>query len=128
MLLVSSKNILPVSDASLIFLSPLCAGTFPGRNGLIAYDRGGEVWVVNPNGSDPHKIADGRDPAFSPDGRWIVFIDERNNDPDLFVIRPDGTDERQITNKSNDNLIRRLFNPADKPSLFHLILRLSPYT
>jgi TolB protein len=37
--------------------------------------------------------------AFSPDGQWIAFNSLRNNDQaDIFIMRPDGTDLRQVTN------------------------------
>ena len=37
--------------------------------------------------------------AFSPDGQWIAFNSLRNNDQaDIFIMRPDGTDVRQVTN------------------------------
>ena len=36
--------------------------------------------------------------VYSPDGQWIVFNSLRNNDQaDLFLMRPDGTDLQQIT-------------------------------
>ena len=36
--------------------------------------------------------------VYSPDGQWIVFNTLRNNDQaDLYLIRPDGTDLRQLT-------------------------------
>jgi TolB protein len=35
--------------------------------------------------------------VFSPDGQWIAFISLRNNDQaDIFIMRPDGSDMRQI--------------------------------
>ena len=37
-------------------------------------------------------------PVFSPDGQWIAFISLRNNDQaDIFIMHPDGSDVRQIT-------------------------------
>lgn len=37
--------------------------------------------------------------SFSPDGQWIAFNSLRNNDQaDIFIMRPDGTDVRQVTN------------------------------
>lgn len=36
--------------------------------------------------------------SFSPDGQWIAFNSLRNNDQaDIFIIRPDGTELRQVT-------------------------------
>jgi TolB protein len=37
--------------------------------------------------------------SFSPDGQWIAFNSLRNNDQaDIFIMRTDGTDLRQVTN------------------------------
>ena len=37
--------------------------------------------------------------SFSPDGQWIAFNSLRNNDQaDIFIMHPDGTDLRQVTN------------------------------
>lgn len=37
-------------------------------------------------------------PAYSPDGAWIVFTSYREGDnANLFIMRPDGTDVRQLT-------------------------------
>ncbi len=36
--------------------------------------------------------------TFSPDGQWIAFNSLRNNDQaDIFIMRPDGSDVRQVT-------------------------------
>jgi len=36
--------------------------------------------------------------SFSPDGQWIAFNSLRNNDQaDIFIMRPDGSDVRQVT-------------------------------
>jgi len=39
--------------------------------------------------------------VFSPDGQWIAFISLRNNDQaDIFIMRPDGSDMRQIVDNA----------------------------
>lgn len=41
----------------------------------IAYLHGGEVWLMNADGSGKHRVTPGRSggPTFSPDGRWIAY-------------------------------------------------------
>jgi Tol biopolymer transport system component len=44
----------------------------------IAYASSGGIWIMNPDGSDPRQVTDseigGQMPAFSPDGKHIVFV------------------------------------------------------
>jgi Tol biopolymer transport system component len=71
-----------------------------------------EIFVMNPNGSDPRQITlnefDDEDPAWSPNGMRIVF--QRDLDPvrgkvdyDLFTVAADGTDERRLTDSSGED-------------------------
>lgn len=46
-----------------------------------------------PNG----RYADNEDPAFSPDGRHILFVSDRTGNKQLYMIGMDGTNERRIT-------------------------------
>lgn len=54
------------------------------------------VWIADGEGARP--ITDGHAPVWSPDGRWIVFRDDRNLEgiDDLYRIRPDGSREQRI--------------------------------
>jgi Tol biopolymer transport system component len=69
-----------------------------------------EVWVMRPDGSDARRIADrGADPAFSPDGRRIVFASDWDENGelsygdrvffanDLYTMNADGSDPRRLT-------------------------------
>ncbi len=63
----------------------------------IAYSRGsleaGTVCVMDADGSGERELTSGQEPVWSPDGEWIMFADQR----ELHVIRPDGTDRKQLT-------------------------------
>jgi len=39
-------------------------------------------------------------PAVSPDGQWIAFTSDRDGTSQIYVIRPDGTGERRVTNSA----------------------------
>jgi dipeptidyl aminopeptidase/acylaminoacyl peptidase len=78
----------------------------------LAFWQGGEfplppsIWVMNADGSDRRRLADGWGPAWSSDG-WIAFQHsgdaEGADDEELYVIRPDGTGQRQITDDQVDD-------------------------
>ena len=36
-------------------------------------------------------------PAFSPDGEWIVFNSQRTGNAEIYIMRPNGLDVRQLT-------------------------------
>lgn len=66
-----------------VFVLPLAAapaahaGAYPGRNGPIAFERDGELWVAAP-GRKPRRLAlpdrmTAAEPQLSPDGRRIAF-------------------------------------------------------
>jgi Tol biopolymer transport system component len=52
------------------------------------------IWVVGPNGSRLHKIADdGRMPGWSPDSRRIIYTDRLS----ILTMAPDGSHRRHVT-------------------------------
>lgn len=72
----------------------------------LVYERSGQIWTMNRNGTDQKAIAAGADrggtePAWSPEGDWVVFSSAgytAPNGPDLFLARPDGTSVRRVPN------------------------------
>jgi len=62
--------------ASIVALSALPAhATYLGDNGKIAYYRSGEIWIMNPDGSNqtPLGVGQGSGPAWSPDGAKLAY-------------------------------------------------------
>ena len=84
--------------------------TTPGRNGLIAFTRyrlqnsplWSEIWVANPDGTGAHKVShspkavEDDQARWSPDGRWIVFDRCTSGPCSVWLVRPDGSQQRQL--------------------------------
>jgi TolB protein len=60
-----------------------------------------ELWVVSLKDSKPAQLALGSEnetrPAWSPDGKWIVFSSNRKGNPDLWAINSGGEELTQLT-------------------------------
>jgi Tol biopolymer transport system component len=96
------------SLALLILGGAPAEGAFPGANGKIAFDkeRGSsgvvDLYVINPDGSGEAQFAaDGRSPAWSPDGTKIAFV-KVGSGGGIFVMNADGTGVTQLTAITQD--------------------------
>ena len=73
----------------------------------IVFKGGRRLFVIPADGGDPVALT-GPDyysnfPHWSPDGSRILFTSNRGGDFDLYTVRPDGTDLRQLTHaRGND--------------------------
>ena len=58
-----------------------------------------ELWIVDIDGSNPKRLTweGGNNPAWSPDGEWIVYTNEKYKNGHLWLMRPDGSEKQQIT-------------------------------
>jgi Tol biopolymer transport system component len=94
---------------------------------LIAYTRillehpGSQIWAVRKDGSHRRFIARGSEPAWSPDGKRIVFVGPRQprvSKPEIYIMRADGTHIRRLTNNWNASDRSPAFSPDGKRIVF----------
>jgi Tol biopolymer transport system component/predicted amidohydrolase len=82
----------------------------------LVFDLLGDLYTLDAKGGKALAITHGpafdSQPTYSPDGRWIAFISDRSGAENLWLIRPDGTDARQITFGDDDSV---LVSPAWTP-------------
>jgi TolB protein len=79
------------------------------------------LYISKADGSEEHPLiqpgALDYNPAWSPDGKWIVFTSERAGSADLFRVRPDGTGlERLTDDPAYDD--QAAFSPDGKQIVF----------
>ena len=55
-----------------------------------------EIWLMNADGTDQHRLTEGLSPAWSPDGSTIAFAGPKGSTGIITLIRPDGTGLRQL--------------------------------
>ncbi len=65
------------------------------------YPQGAELYSCNLDGSDVKRLTSNKvydaEVSVSPDGKWILFSRQINGKLDLWKMRPDGSEQKQIT-------------------------------
>ncbi len=104
-----------ILDVETKTIGPVTKGTLSNTGGSVDWSPDGRTLLLFAGPSGNHNIfafdivsgaikqlTDGGNnaaPAYSPDGRWIVFNSQRKNDTaNIFIMRADGSDVRQLTN------------------------------
>jgi TolB protein len=67
---------------------------FSGRRG------GNQIFIANPDGSGLNQLTsqgNNEDPSFSPDGRYISFVSDRDGVKGIYIMRASGESQQRIT-------------------------------
>ena len=92
------------SDPPLLLRFPTVSKT------QIAFNYGGDLWIVSRDGGDARRLTSGIGsetlPSFSPDGTMIAFTGEYDGNHDVYVVAAAGGVPRRLT-----------FHPADEDVL-----------
>ena len=98
--------------AVVILIAAAPAGaSFPGRNGRLVYTDSATqaIWTVRPDGTHRRRLValpGARDPAWSADGRQVVFAARTNpdrlayNSYEIFTVRANGSHLQRLTHNS----------------------------
>jgi len=110
-------NIWLAATADLDHPKQLTSTSYDGLNGVawtpdgrLVYtswiDGEQNIWITNPNGGSPKQLTAhagfNEQPAVSPDGRYIVFLSNRNNHEHLWRMDIDGRNPIELTHGPSD--------------------------
>ena len=89
----------------------------PDRERVAFEIMGGDLHVMNADGSNLRNLGPGHRPTWSPDGQWIAFMrteddGEQFTASDLFAVRADGSGETVALTRTTDRLE---MNPSWSP-------------
>jgi len=72
----------------------------------IAFELLGDIYTLPIEGGQAKLIAGGMafdsQPKFSPDGKWIAFLSDREGSENIWVMHPDGTEVKQVSKDPNN--------------------------
>jgi len=99
----------------------------------------GELWIMNVNGSNAHKLADadaghGYAANWSPDGKWIAFVvrenpkDERADQSsetlisNIYIVEVESGAQKQITHLENGRVETPFWSPDGNTLAFNVVM------
>jgi Tol biopolymer transport system component len=86
------------------------------KKGLIAFDRAGSIWVVNPKSGKERRVGPGSQPSWSSDGRRLLYVAVPRSAKlsDIFAMRANGSGRRQLTKTRSVNETQPAWAPGGR--------------
>ena len=89
----------------------------------IVFDLLGDLYLLPITGGEARRLTNGLpwdcQPRFSPDGKQIAFISDRNGSDNLWLVNVDGTGAKKVSDETDD----ALGSPAWSPDGSYLVAR-----
>ena len=84
----------------------------------IVFELIGDIYTLPIDGGEA-KLIDGgmafdSQPRFSPDGQWIAFLSDREGSENVFIMHPDGSDQKQVSKDPNSEFVSPAWAPDGK--------------
>jgi Tol biopolymer transport system component len=95
--------------AAVLATPGVAVAAYPGANGRIAFEQGGVIYSIRPDGSDRRQLTTdthSHSPRWSPNGRRIAF----HRAGDIWIMRADGSAAHRVTSGSANDI-----NPSWSP-------------
>jgi Tol biopolymer transport system component len=98
-----SFNNLSANQTANFEVAAVCRNGKCVKNGKIAFTRGGDIFTINPDGTNETNITNneaGNDvgPDYSPDGSNIIFYTTRDGNAEIYRMNSDGSNPVRLTN------------------------------
>jgi Tol biopolymer transport system component len=101
--------------ASTMLPVPAAHAAYPGTNGRIAFEQGGVIYSIRPDGTGRRQLTTdthSHSPRWSPNGRLLAF----HRAGDIWVMKPDGSSAHRVTSGSANDI-----NPSWSPDGSRLV-------
>jgi len=81
----------------------------------IVFELLGDLYTLPIEGGQAKRITSGMafdsQPKFSPDGQWIAFLSDREGSENIFIVKPDGSDVKQVSKDPNTEFASPSWSP-----------------
>jgi Tol biopolymer transport system component len=81
----------------------------------IVFELLGDIYTLPVGGGQAQLISGGMpfdsQPRFSPDGKWIAFLSDRDGGENVWIMKPDGSDAKQLSKETWSDFVSPSWTP-----------------